>query len=1244
MSELNKIEEAIKMSDATNFQKLCDEYLIKKLRVEGIRGSLVSFGSEDGVDKPTKGTPDSFILTEDDQYILMEYTSQKRNLLNKVKSDLKKIKDSSIDKNRVCKIFFISATSNISIEQIHQLKEKWKQEKIEFEFVSNFDLAMDIRNKYRSLGKKYLGLELGPHQLITAEEFESEYDNQINGSKMNGYFAYRDTELKKLDQDLKDNDVIVITGSAGIGKTRLAFEYARKDAEHSYFIKNTYDIKSLFSEIQDALEDGSINLLVIDDANQIKNLQKIFQMFETKFNSRNIKTLITVRDYAKDGVVNRLRNSTNLKELKLNSLSPVQIRDCVQHIYNIKDDLVLDRINEVSFNNLRLALLSAQIYNKSHCIADIVNLDKIYNRIFENSLNKTKLDQNKLITLGIIAFLQHFDINNLNFYKSVLDEINMSESEFKENVRILYAQELIGWVDNKFVFIEDQTFANYILKIVFLDQKLISLSFMVNVFFEIMSDTVFDMIQRLQNIFPNEQNNEYIKQEMKKAFSYFEKKDQDVYLKFVSNFSEYDINKSILLVKNIIDQISPVGEKVNYELSNRGYFSDILLKIIGHISFVNGKYAAQLFYRYLVKCPQKFDQFCMAINQYWRITFDTFRIYEFKQQIALINELKNHISDEPVYQLLVTVIPEFLKINIEYAEEIPNDKSGITYKSFIGFKTEAYFKLRVIIWQLLISMTNSKLFIQEKFKSIIEEYIRNIYFRLGEQKDHIKGNGLHSLKEVIDFDKEYIVKIVKLVFKTTNLNDCKDIADLKKVLKIVNLSLPELDSFTENRDFQFYQQIFYLERNKGEGLDKYVQNYPDKLELFDRSVRLSEKSDNDFRITDLIRIVLSNMQNSSSMFFKAADIVFNSKTQVSYIDRQLISSLFSKVTPQKILNLIKSAPENKKDVLYFYFFSDIPVNKIDESIYKELKGWLKEETLEEINIYKNRNALFIYKFNFISKKAFENCCSIIWSKGKGFRDIYFQLSFISPEQCEDIVTSFEDLDLLENIYIFELNKSIQSRDYPGYMLMTIYKKDKTFLKKYLHEVLLRKLRNYTLREDEYELINLIGSDYGVEALNEFWNLIWNNENKGLSITYIRFLAKLLNSMSDGIQVNINKWLSSLIEIDYQNDEMRVVFEGLRYSDDLSILHKYIKQLILLKPGMTLFSTIPLHKGTYAYTPNEEGIKKVYGGEIRELRKLSDWVEEQGLDFLKYKDKIDECVEFREWNLKNELARLKAGMY
>ena len=53
------------------FQNLFDAYLYKKYGFKNIQ----TLGVQTGTNKPTKGTPDSYVLNDDGKYILINYGS-----------------------------------------------------------------------------------------------------------------------------------------------------------------------------------------------------------------------------------------------------------------------------------------------------------------------------------------------------------------------------------------------------------------------------------------------------------------------------------------------------------------------------------------------------------------------------------------------------------------------------------------------------------------------------------------------------------------------------------------------------------------------------------------------------------------------------------------------------------------------------------------------------------------------------------------------------------------------------------------------------------------------------------------------------------------------------------------------------------------------------------------------------------------------------------------------------------------
>lgn len=69
LSNINLIQSAIMQLEGGAFQKLFDEYLYKKYKFKNIQ----TLGVQTGTNKPTKGTPDPYVLTDNGKYILINY-------------------------------------------------------------------------------------------------------------------------------------------------------------------------------------------------------------------------------------------------------------------------------------------------------------------------------------------------------------------------------------------------------------------------------------------------------------------------------------------------------------------------------------------------------------------------------------------------------------------------------------------------------------------------------------------------------------------------------------------------------------------------------------------------------------------------------------------------------------------------------------------------------------------------------------------------------------------------------------------------------------------------------------------------------------------------------------------------------------------------------------------------------------------------------------------------------------------
>ena len=131
MSKINIIQNAIKELEGGSFQKLFDAYLYKKYKFTNIQ----TLGVQDGTNKTTKGTPDSFVVEDDGKYILIMYGTVGTEAFGKMKKDILSCfnKDKlKIDENKIkADILSIDEMGNELPIKVYLFQGLPKQEKME---------------------------------------------------------------------------------------------------------------------------------------------------------------------------------------------------------------------------------------------------------------------------------------------------------------------------------------------------------------------------------------------------------------------------------------------------------------------------------------------------------------------------------------------------------------------------------------------------------------------------------------------------------------------------------------------------------------------------------------------------------------------------------------------------------------------------------------------------------------------------------------------------------------------------------------------------------------------------------------------------------------------------------------------------------------------------------------------------------------------------------------------------------
>lgn len=150
-----------------------------------------------------------------------------------------------------------------------------------------------------------------------------------------------------------------MSGPSGIGKTRLALEVCRKqdgEAVKVYCIKSNGNL--LYEDIKYYIDEPGKYLLFFDDANMVASLDNVLNTILTLPEAYNVKVLITVRDYARERVINSVLKYSKPNIIEIGRFKDDEIKDIVKNNLGILNSVYLEKIVEIANGNIRLAFLA----------------------------------------------------------------------------------------------------------------------------------------------------------------------------------------------------------------------------------------------------------------------------------------------------------------------------------------------------------------------------------------------------------------------------------------------------------------------------------------------------------------------------------------------------------------------------------------------------------------------------------------------------------------------------------------------------------------------------------------------------------------------------------------------------------------------------------------------------------------------------------------------------------------------
>lgn len=1053
MSRFQAIENGLKSINGTVFQELCDSYL--KIKNQNYL-AFSRTGSQTGKQKTTKGTPDSFFLLPNGNYLFVEITtdtSTKDKLANDIQACFN-FKKTKIPINKVEEII-ICINWNIDQKEILKLNTLVKRynNNVTVRYLMLQELAIELHLNHRDLAHEYLGLPLDTGQIVSMETFIGEYNKASKGisTPLDNTFLHRENELDQLKEAIHLNDFVILTGAPGVGKTKLALEGIK-----SFLADNltfgayciSYKHHTLLDDLFQYFDSEKDYILFIDDANRIDAFNQITGFYRA-IRKGKLKVIITVRDYAFQEIGILCQEFSPIR-LDLEKFTDEQVTDIIKaEPFNILNPDYHKEIVRIADGNPRLAIMTALLAKAEQNIYALHDVSDLFENYFSTFIKDDGefAKELNIKCLGLIAFFFTIPYKNKEITESILENFNIEYSYFIDIIDKLDQLELVE-IQFEHVKIPEQNLSTYFFYKAFIKDNLLSFEVLLNKYFATNSTRFDDCVIPANNTFGSRNVMDKLLPHLQKYWQHI-KTDKEKVFKFLSIFWFYLMNQSIEFIYSIVASLpdkSNTTYEVAYENNAFSYQKNEVIELLGEFFRFPSEHlkdSIELAFEYTRKKPEHLPELIHKVRE--KMTFDRedMRHRSNRQNILfeiLINGLTNRDS------LLSVAFYELSKTFLAY--KFQHTKGGRNH----------------CFYWYHYPIPNSQL---------IQDFRANIWNSLEENWNVDPINSFQLLKshsnvtpdvtkEIMEFDIPFIVKIIKEKLTPSLFEHCKYVHDQIRWCNrnsVTHISFSSLsssfsnpmyedylkidwDRFRDKEMFEFDDYREYEKLKEAEIRSHFVfEGLKELEEFYDTFMYLKKAAKNDWQYNTTLDLVID--ENYKSDFEIGCQIIIkiiSENNVANYIPRIAFRNHLN--TEKRILRIweiIQKQEFGSKRQWELSFYDNLDEEFINKNYVQHLI-----HTISSIEQAKIINFDRLKRFLLIEPNLFKKILKTIFDKNKNEgANIQVWMDFFS--------TYFDhlgdDLELIKHAYLQQ--SDIQNRfDYEGKGFLNILKKEPHFLYEY----------------------------------------------------------------------------------------------------------------------------------------------------------------------------------------------------
>lgn len=791
---LQEVENAIRVMNQAAFQELGDLFMISRNQDYS---AFVCIGSQYGKQKTTKGTPDTFILTHDGKYIMVEYSTNETQKEKKLIEDFEKcLIEKGIEKSKLNSIILF-ANYKLNKEEVIAIQKYAEETHTPYQIYDGSCLARELYVNHKDLVFRCLGIHVDTGQIVSVDSFVQEYDNAAGAiaAPLSNTFLYREQEIRDIKKELEEKDFILLHGAPGVGKTKLAIqaisEYCKDNLEFHVFCIS-YKGGELLTDLSCNIDLNEDNIVFVDDINRISSFNSIVG-FYSSIRKGKLKIVMTVRDYALEQA-RSMCYPHDCFELQVNPMSSEQISEIVRLGFHIENKMYLDKISTISKGNPRIAMMAGKLAIEKQDLQSLNDVSALFDAYYGNIIDSIQYKDKKTLKkcAGIVAFFSPLKFEGNDEFQMILDSFGISRFEFTECVDVLNRHEIVDLPQNIYAKISEQNLCMYLFYLAFIKEKVLSLETLFKYFYVARYQRFRDCIIPVNNTYGPENIEKAVFPDL---LSYYNSvQDPKTRFLLLSDFWPYLMDETFAYISDAVysmpfcstSEFSFEKDESLFVLNTNADVLDLSSKLFIFVG-KELRSAIELAFEYVRRKPSSASNLIRHINEQFMYRHND-TIFSHYRQSELLNYVIEQIEkgDALCQQIMWYIAKLFLAFHTNYSGPAVERNSYSLYQYPVP-ALKSILKIRERVWS---TIENDYSF--DRFAWLLKNYTSSSWGR---------DNKLPK------YDIPYVLEIIKKHLNSKSFEDCLCVQKYIGWAKRNGMSKKEYDFYYMKyrcKEYKFY--------------------------------------------------------------------------------------------------------------------------------------------------------------------------------------------------------------------------------------------------------------------------------------------------------------------------------------------------------------------------------------------------------------------------------------------------------